>query len=112
MVYKKITLVALILSVVAAITCNFVLGVEVNENLTVGTPEMINNSTLNVLILIQRYSWPIVTLVFIYALYQFYVIGSEVLEHKILGQRLIVGISIFMVIIQCLPLMYAFLIVN
>lgn len=111
MVYKKITLAALALAIFAAITCNFVLGVGVNEELGIATPEMLNNSTLNVLILIQRYSWPVVTLVFIYALYQFYVIGSEVLEHKILGQRLIVGISIFMVIIQCLPLMYAFLIV-
>lgn len=111
MVYKKITLIAIAISIVAAITCNFVLGVGVDESIGIETPEMLNNSTLNILILIQRYSWPIVTLVFIYSLYQFYVIGSEVLEHKILGQRLIVGISIFMVIIQCLPLMYAFLIV-
>ncbi len=111
MVYKNITIVAIILSIIAAITCNFVLGIEVDENLGIDTPEMLNNSTLQVLILIQRYSWPVATLVFIYAMYQFYVIGSEVLDHKILGQRLIVGVSIFMVIIQCLPLMYAFLLV-
>ncbi len=111
MVYKKITLVALVLSVLAAFTCNFVLGVSVDESLAIGTPDFVMDKTLNILITIQRYSWPVVTLIFIYALYQFYVIGSEVLEHKILGQRLIVGISIFMVIIQCLPLMYAFIIV-
>lgn len=111
MVYKKITLAAIVVSIVAAITCNFVLGVGIDSSIGVETPEMINNTTLNILIMLQRYSWPVVTLVFIYALYQFYVIGSEVLDHKILGQRLIVGIAIFMAIIQCLPLMYAFLIV-
>ena len=108
MVYKKITLGAMIIAIVAALTCNFVLGVGVSD---ITQTEDLMDTTLNVLIYIQRYSWPIVTLVFIYALYQFYVIGSEVLEHKILGQRLLVGIAIFMAIIQCLPLMYAFMIV-
>jgi len=39
-------------------------------------------------------------------------VGSEVLEHKILGRRLLIGIAIFMVIVQCLPLLYAFLILK
>ena len=107
MVYKKITMITIIISIVAAFTCNFVFATGVVE-----TNDIVYDTTLNVLVAIQRYSWPIITLVFVYALYQFYVIGSEMIEHKILGQRLIVGISVFMVLIQCLPLFYAFLLVQ
>lgn len=107
MVYKKLTIITIIISIVAAITCNFVLG----DTSSIANDQVID-SVLNVLIMIQKYSWPVVTLVFIYAMYQFYVTGSELLENKLLGQRLIVGISIFMVILQCLPLFYAFIIVN
>ena len=46
-------------------------------------------------------------MVLVYALYQYYVIGSEAFEHKVNGQKLIVGLSVFMAIIQCLPLVYA-----
>ncbi|MEG0872391.1 MAG: hypothetical protein RSE00_00290 [Clostridia bacterium] len=107
MVYKKITFISIALAIVATIVSSFVFGSsQVTSN------DQIIDSTMQILIFIQKYSWPIVTLIFIYALYQFYVIGSEVLEHKILGQRLIVGVAIFMVLIQCLPLMYAFLIVK
>lgn len=107
MVYKKLTIVTILISIVAAITSSFVFA-----DTTSIANDQVYDSILNVLIMIQKYSWPIVTLVFIYAMYQFYVTGSEILENKILGQRLIVGISIFMVIIQCLPLFYAFLLVN
>lgn len=107
MVYKKLTIVTIITSIIAAITCNFVFA----ETSAI-TNDQIFDSVLNILIMIQKYSWPILTLVFIYAMYQYYVTGSELVENKMLGQRLIVGVSIFMVILQCLPLFYAFILVN
>lgn len=107
MVYKKLTIFTVLISIIAAITCNFVFA---------GTSSLTNDqvfdSVLNILIMIQKYSWPVVTLIFIYAMYQFYVTGSELVENKVMGQRLIIGISIFMVILQCLPLFYAFILVN
>jgi len=106
MVYKKLTIVTVLISIIAAITCNFVFA-----NTSSLTNDQVFDSVLNILIMIQKYSWPVVTLVFIYAMYQYYVTGSELVENKVTGQRLIVGISIFMVIIQCLPLFYAFILV-
>lgn len=105
--YRKLIIICLVVSVVSAIVSNFVFATD-----DVLTNDQIMDGTMKILIFLQKYSWPIVTLVFIYALYQFYVIGSEVLEHKILGRRLLIGIAIFMVIIQCLPLLYAFLIMK
>lgn len=102
--YKKIVKISIIVSILLAFISNFVFADEV-----VTTNDQIYDKVLNVLVFLQKYSWPVVTLVFIYALYQYYVIGSEVVEHKILGRRLIVGIAIFMVIIQALPLLYSFL---
>lgn len=102
MVYKKITTIAIGIAIIATLVSNFVFAADFSSN------DKIYDSVLNILIFIQKYSWPIVTLVFIYALYEFYVIGSEMLERKITGQRLIVGIAIFMAIVQCLPLVYAF----
>ena len=61
--------------------------------------------------MIQKYSWPFVTLLMIYALYKYYVMGNEVLADKVVGQKMVVGIAIFMVVVQCLPLVYAFFIV-
>lgn len=107
MVYKKLTIFTIIISIVAAFTCNFVFA-----NNTAITNDKIIDSTLQILIFLQKYSWPIITLVFVYALYKFYVMGSEYVEQKLIGQRMIIGISIFMVLIQCLPLAYAFVIVN
>ena len=105
--YKKIVIICLVISIVSGIVSNFVFGAEETF-----TNDQIMDGTMKVLIFIQKYSWPVITLVFIYALYQFYVIGSEVLEHKILGRRLLRCVAIFMVIIQCLPLLYAFLIMK
>lgn len=106
MVYKKSTMIAIIIAIVACIFSNVVFATT-----DIAQEDKIIDSVLNILIFIQKYSWPLVTLIFIYALYQFYVMGAEKLEQKILGQRLIVGIAIFMAIIQCLPLVYAFFIV-
>lgn len=105
--YKKLIITCVIVSIVSAIVSNFVFGVQETF-----TNDQIMDGTMKMLIFIQKYSWPLVTLVFIYALYQFYVIGSEVLEHKIMGRRLLIGIAVFMVIIQCLPLLYAFLVMK
>lgn len=107
MVYKKLVTFTMIISIIAAITCNFVFA----DNIKI-TNDQVYDSVLNILVNIQKYSWPIVILVFVYAMYQYYVIGSELIENKITGQKLIVGISIFMVIVQCLPLFYAFILVN
>lgn len=107
MVYKKLTIFTIIISIVAAFTCNFVFAAN-----DVLANDKIIDSTLQILIFLQKYSWPVVTLIFIYALYKFYIMGSEYLEQKIIGQRMIIGISIFMVLLQCLPLFYAFVIVN
>jgi len=105
--YKKLIITCVIVSIVSAIVSNFVFGAQETF-----TNDQIMDGTMKMLIFIQKYSWPLVTLVFIYALYQFYVIGSEVLEHKIMGRRLLIGIAVFMVIIQCLPLLYAFLVMK
>lgn len=107
MVYKKLTIFTIIISIVAAFTCNFVFAAN-----DVVANDKIIDTALQILIFLQKYSWPIVTLIFIYALYKFYVMGSEFLEQKIIGQRMIIGISIFMVLVQCLPLIYAFVVVN
>lgn len=105
MVYKKITIIAIAVAILFAITSGFVFG----ENIEVSTNDKVYDSFLKVLVIMQRYSWPVMTIIFIYAMYEYYVIGSEMLEHKITGQRLIVGIAIFMAIIQALPLFYAFI---
>lgn len=107
MVYKKVTIVAIIISIMAAVISNFTFAAT-----EITTNDKILDSTLNILIFLQKYSWPVFTLAFIYALYQFYVAGAEILESKILGQRLIVGLAIFMVVLQCLPLFYAFVTVR
>jgi hypothetical protein len=103
MVYKKITIVAISIAIIATMVSNFVFATEYTSN------DKIYDTVLEILIFIQKYSWPLVTLVFIYALYEFYLLGSEMLQHKVSGQKLIVGISIFMAIVQCLPLVYAFI---
>ncbi len=105
--YKRLVIICLVISIVLSIVSNFVFATEDTY-----TNDQIMDGTMKVLIFLQKYSWPVVTLVFVYALYQFYVIGSEVLEHKLLGRRLLIGIAIFMVIIQCLPLLYAFIIMR
>ena len=104
MVYKKITTIAFILAIVFAIMNGFVFA----SDSAIATNDKIYGTVLNILVKIQKYSWPVVTLIFIYAMYEYYVIGSEMLEHKITGQRLIVGIAIFMALLQSLPLVYAF----
>mgnify|MGYP005608041939 CR=1 FL=1 len=51
-------------------------------------------------------------ILFLFQIYQYYIIGSEAFEYKVAGQRLIMGLSVFMAILQSLPLAYAFIIVQ
>ncbi len=106
MVYKKSTIISIIVAICACLISNVVFAAT-----DVVSNDKIFDTGMQVLIFIQKYSWPVVTLVFIYALYKFYVAGSELLEQKISGQKLIVGIAIFMALVQTMPLIYAFFII-
>ncbi|MBO5478089.1 MAG: hypothetical protein J6A15_10135 [Clostridia bacterium] len=106
MQYKKVITSSILVAFVVAIVNELVFAAE-----NVVTQDVILDGVLNILVLIQKYSWPFVTLLMIYALYKYYVIGSEVLADKIKGQQMVVGISVFMVLLQCAPLVYAFFIV-
>ena len=103
MVYNKVMKVCLWIAVIGLVASTAVFA---TTDLAIKENELIGG-VMNVLTTIQKYSWPIAVLVLVYALYQYYVIGSEAFEHKVSGQKLIVGLSIFMAIIQCLPLIYA-----
>lgn len=109
MVYNNLMKVCFSIAFIMLIISNVVFATT-----SVGTigDDQIYTTVMRVLLRIQKYSWPVAILVLIYALYQYYVIGSEAFEHKVAGQRLVMGISIFMAIIQCLPLLYAFVIVR
>lgn len=106
MEYKKVITSSIVIAFVMAIVNELVFAAE-----NVVTSDAILDGGLNILVLIQKYSWPFVTLLMIFALYKYFVTGSEILADKIKGQKMVVGISIFMVVIQCLPLVYAFFIV-
>ena len=118
MQYKKVITLSLIFAVVFAIVNEFVFAAS-----TAVTGDGILDGALKVLVMIQKYSWPVVTLMIqkyswpvvtllmVWALYKYYVMGNEVLAEKVVGQRMVVGIAIFMVVVQCLPLVYAFFIV-
>ena len=90
MEYKKVITSSIIIAFLMAIVNEFIFATE-----NVVTSDAVLDGTLNVLVLIQKYSWPFVTLLMIFALYKYYVIGSEVLSDKIQGQQMVVGISIF-----------------
>lgn len=103
MVYNNVMKVCLWIAVIALIASTAVFAttdLEQKDSLVIG-------GVMTVLKYIQTYSWPIAVVVLVYALYQYYVVGSEAFEHKVSGQKLIVGLSVFMAIIQCLPLVYA-----
>lgn len=106
MAYKKPIISLLIVSMLLAIVNEFVFAAS-----NTVTNDQILDGALNILVMIQKYSWPFVTLFMIYALYKYYVVGSEVLASKIQGQNMVMGITIFMVVVQCLPLVYAFIII-
>lgn len=103
MVYNKVMKVCLWIAVIALVASTALFAttdLDVKESSLVG-------GVMTVLKYIQTYSWPIAVIVLVYAMYQYYVVGSEAFEQKVSGQKLIVGLSMFMAIIQCLPLVYA-----
>ena len=106
MAYKKVITSSLIVAVLLAIVNEFVFAVD-----NTVTNDVVLDGALNILVMIQKYSWPFVILFMIFALYKFYVRGSEILADKVVGQQMVVGISIFMLVVQCLPLVYPFFIV-
>ena len=104
MVYKKVAIISIIIAIILGIVSGVVFASgDITSN------DKIYDTGLKVMIFIQKYSWPVVILILIYALYQFYVVGSENLEKKELGQRLIVGVAVFTALVQALPLCYAFI---
>lgn len=106
MAYKKVITSSILVAILLAFVNEMVFAVT-----NVVTNDAVLDGTLNVLVMIQKYSWPVVVLLMIVALYKFFVTGSEVLADKVVGQNMIVGISVFMVVVQCLPLFYALFIV-
>lgn len=106
MAYKKVITSSILVAILLAFVNEMVFAAT-----NVVTNDVVLDGTLNVLVMIQKYSWPVVVLLMIVALYKFFVTGSEVLADKVVGQNMIVGISVFMVVVQCLPLFYALFIV-
>ncbi|MDD2627682.1 MAG: hypothetical protein PHR25_04490 [Clostridia bacterium] len=108
MIYTKLMKICFGIAIVVLLMSNVVFAVTdlgVND-------DKVYNGVMQVLFKLQKYSWPVAIIILIYALYQYYVIGSEAFEHKVAGQGLIMGLSIFMAILQSLPLLYAILIVK
>lgn len=103
MVYNKVMKVCLWIAVIGLIASTAVFATtdlgSSNNQIVGGVMTVLKN--------IQTYSWPVAVIVLVYAMYQYYVVGSEAFEQKVSGQKLIVGLSVFMAIIQCLPLVYA-----
>ncbi len=108
MVYNKLMKVCISIALIMLVVSNVIFATT-----TLGTNEdEVYNGIMKVLLKIQKYSWPVAVIIFIYAIYQYYIIGSEAFEYKVSGQRLIMGLSVFMAILQSLPLLYAFIIVQ
>ena len=108
MVYNKLMKVCISIALIMLVVSNVIFATT-----TLGTNEdEVYNGIMKVLLRIQKYSWPVAVIIFIYAIYKYYIIGSEAFEYKVSGQRLIMGLSVFMAILQSLPLLYAFIIVQ
>lgn len=107
MAFKKTIAISIIGALVAFAMSSVVFAAGVPNS-----GDVIVDGILEVLNYIQKYSWPVAFLFFIYALYKFYILGAEQLAHKIVGQRLVVGTAVFLVIAQWLPLIYSFIIIK
>jgi len=103
MVYNKVMRVCLWIAVIGLVASTAVFATTDVGN----SDDKIVGGVMTVLKNVQLYSWPVAVIVLVYAMYQYYVVGSEAFEQKVIGQKLIVGLSVFMAIIQCLPLGYA-----
>lgn len=108
MIYDRLMKICIALSVVVFIASSVLFAnTQIAEK-----DDAVVGGIMTVLLRVQKYSWPVMVVFMVYALYQYYVIGSEAFEYKVNGQKLIMGISIFMTVIQCLPLVYAFVTVG
>lgn len=108
MVYKKIMTICFIIAIVMMSLSSFVFATT-----NIGkSNDRIYSGVMEILINIQKYSWPVMVVLLVYAMYKYYVVGSEAFEQKVTGQKMIVGMAIFMAIIQTLPLVYAFIIIK
>ena len=108
MVYNKLMKVCISIALIMLVVSNVIFATT-----SIGTNnDEVYNGVMKILLRIQKYSWPIAVIIFIYAIYQYYIIGSEAFEYKVSGQRMILGLSVFMAILQSLPLLYAFIIVQ
>lgn len=108
MIYNKLMKICIVISVIAF----FASGILFATTTVTQKDDVVIDNIMKILIKIQNYSWPIMLVILVYALYQYYVIGSEAFEYKVNGQKMIMGISVFMTVIQCLPLLYAFVTVG
>lgn len=104
MIYDKLMKICIALSVIAFFASTVLFATTAIEEKN----DIVMDNIMVILINIQKYSWPVAVVILIYALYQYYVVGSEAFEYKVNGQKMIMGISVFMAVIQCLPLLYAF----
>lgn len=106
MVYTKLMKVCVCIALFMLVVSNVLFATT-----SLGTNnDEVYSGIMKVLLKIQKYSWPVAVIIFIYAIYQYYIIGSEAFEYKVSGQRLILGLSVFMAMLQSLPLLYAFII--
>lgn len=108
MVYNKLMKVCISIALIMLVVSNVLFATTELGN----TDDEVYSGIMKALLRIQKYSWPVAVIIFIYAIYQYYIIGSEAFEYKVSGQRLILGLSVFMAILQSLPLAYAFIIVQ
>lgn len=108
MVYQKTMKFCITFAIVIAILSSVVFA---NTELDM-KKSLVATKTMEILITVSHYSWPVMVIILAYAMYQYYIIGAEEFEHKVAGQKLILGTSIFMAIIQTLPLISAFITIN
>lgn len=108
MAYNKLMKICLMVSVLALIASTAVFAVtDIAQK-----DSKVFGSVMTILQKLQLYSWPVAVVIMVYGMYQYYVVGSEAFEYKVSGQKLIMGLCVFMALIQCLPLLYAFITVG
>lgn len=79
MVYKKAMIVCFIIAITMLCLSSVVFATtNIGKN-----NDRIYTGVMEILIKIQKYSWPVAVIIFVYAMYQYYVIGSEAFEQKV-----------------------------
>lgn len=105
MVYTKFLKLCIFIALLAFISTDIVFA---NTQLGTNTGNVVIDQIMVWLIRIQQYSWPFAVVLMLYALYQYFVVGSEAYEYRVSGQKKIMGVCIIIAILQCAPLIYAF----